>query len=142
MTAVRSESAAGHSSGDGRDRPLPARHRAPPDGQVPLHIFEDRYKELIDECLAESVEISLVYADDDGLRPVGTLAYAVTEVIERFDDGRLNVVVEGRARFRVVELTSGRSFFTAEVEPVEDQADQASEQDVERALRSFTGSSS
>ena len=106
-----------------------------PTEQVPLHIFEDRYKELIDECLAER-EFGLVYADDDGLRPVGTLA-AVTEVIERFDDGRLNVVVEGRARFRVVELTSGRSFFTAEVEPVEDQADQASEQDVERALTLF-----
>jgi ATP-dependent Lon protease len=107
-----------------------------PTEQVPLHIFEDRYKELIDECLAEEREFGLVYADDDGLRPVGTLA-AVTEVIERFDDGRLNVVVEGRARFRVVELTSGRSFFTAEVEPVEDQADQASEQDVERALTLF-----
>ena len=65
-----------------------------PTEQVPLHIFEDRYKELIDECLAEEREFGLVYADDDGLRPVGTLA-AVTEVIERFDDGRLNVVVEG-----------------------------------------------
>ena len=53
-----------------------------PTEQVPLHIFEDRYKELIDECLAEEREFGLVYADDDGLRPVGTLA-AVTEVIER-----------------------------------------------------------
>ena len=42
----------------------------------------------------------------------------MTEVLERFDDGRLNVVVEGRDRFRLVELTTGRSFDTAEVEPL------------------------
>ena len=104
-----------------------------PTEQVPLHIFEDRYKELIGECLAEDREFGLVYADDDGLRQVGTFA-AVTEVLERFDDGRLNVVIEGRSRFRVVELTSGRTFDTAEVEPVEDQPDGASEQDVELSL--------
>ena len=49
-----------------------------------------------------------MYADDDGIRQVGTLA-TVTEVIERFEDGRLNVVVEGGERFRLVELTEGRS---------------------------------
>ena len=54
-------------------------------------------------------------ADEDGVREIGTRA-AVVEVLERFDDGRLNIVVEGRERFRVVELTEGRSFATAEVE--------------------------
>ena len=39
-----------------------------PTEQVPLHIFDDRYKELIGECLAEEREFGLVYADDDGLR--------------------------------------------------------------------------
>ena len=107
-----------------------------PTEQVPLHIFEERYKELIGECLDEGREFGLVYADDDGLRDVGTMA-AVTEVLERFDDGRLNVVVEGRGRFRVVELTSGRSFHTAEVEPLDDEPDGASAQDVERALALF-----
>jgi ATP-dependent Lon protease len=107
-----------------------------PTEQVPLHIFEERYKELIGECLDEDREFGLVFADDDGLRQIGTLA-AVTEVLERFDDGRLNVVVEGRSRFRVVELTSGRSFDTAEVEPLEDEPDGATEQDVERALALF-----
>jgi ATP-dependent Lon protease len=107
-----------------------------PTEQVPLHIFEDRYKELIGECLVEDREFGLVFADDDGLRQVGTFA-AVTEVLERFDDGRLNVVVEGRSRFRVVELTTGRSFDTAEVEVLEDEPGGASEQDVERALALF-----
>ena len=103
---------------------------------VPLHIFEPRYRELIGECLEEEREFGLVLADDDGLREVGTLA-AVTEVLERFEDGRLNVVVEGRDRFRVVELTSGRSFQTAEVEPVEDEEDPPADVDVERSLTLF-----
>jgi Lon protease-like protein len=108
-----------------------------PTEQVPLHIFEPRYRELIDECLEQDVPFGLVYADDDGLRQVGTLA-AVTEVIERFEDGRLNVVVEGRERFRLIELTDGRSFHTGLVEPVDDQHDPTGAEDVERALELFS----
>lgn len=107
-----------------------------PTEQVPLHIFEDRYRELVGECLDEGREFGLVYADDDGLRDVGTRA-AVTEVLERFDDGRLNIVIEGRERFRLVELTSGRSFQTAEVEPLADTDDPPAAAEVERALALF-----
>ena len=91
-----------------------------PTEQIPLHIFEERYQELIGECLEEEREFGLVYADDDGLREIGTRA-AVTEVLDRFDDGRLNIVVEGRERFRLLELTEGRSFQTGLVEPIEDE---------------------
>lgn len=104
-----------------------------PTEQIPLHIFEDRYQELIGECLAEEREFGLVYADDEGLREVGTRA-AVTEVLDRFDDGRMNVVVEGRTRFRLLELTEGRSFHTGLVEPVEDESDVADPKDAEHAL--------
>jgi Lon protease-like protein len=104
---------------------------------VPLHIFEPRYRELITECLDEGREFGLILADDEeGLREVGTRA-AVTEVLERFDDGRLNVVIEGRERFRVVSLTGGRSFQTAEVEPVEDTELLPASDDVERSLALF-----
>jgi Lon protease-like protein len=107
-----------------------------PTEQVPLHIFEERYKELIGECLEEEREFGLVFADDDGIRAVGTRA-VVTEVLERFDDGRMNVVVEGRDRFRLLELTSGRVYQTGEVEPVADDPEPAEADDVERALEMF-----
>ena len=107
-----------------------------PSEQIPLHIFEDRYQELIGECLAEEREFGLIYADDDGLREIGTLA-AVTEVLDRFDDGRLNIVVEGRDRFRLLELTEGRSFQTGLVEPIEDENDIADPEDSEHALELF-----
>ena len=106
---------------------------------VPLHIFEERYQELIGECLDEDARVR------DRCSPTTTACTRSargrpwTEVLERFDDGRLNIVVEGRERFRVAELTGGRSFQTAEIEPVED--DDVSEvgdpADAERALALF-----
>jgi Lon protease-like protein len=107
-----------------------------PTERVPLHIFELRYKELIGECLDSEGEFGLVLADDDGLRAIGTRA-AVTEVLHRFPDGRLNVVVEGGQRFRLVRLTSGRSFQTAEVEPVEDEEVEAGLEARGRALELY-----
>jgi Lon protease-like protein len=107
-----------------------------PGERMPLHIFEPRYKELIGECLAEERSFGIVLADDSGLREVGTEA-SVIEVLERFEDGRLNVVIEGRERFRVVEMTSGRSFQTGEVEGVADEHVDVDEQDAERAMELF-----
>jgi len=107
-----------------------------PSEQVPLHIFEPRYRELIEESLEQDVPFGVVYADEDGLRQVGTLA-TVTEVIERFDDGRLNILVEGGERFRLLELTEGRTFVTGRVEIVDDQHDPAESADIERALTLF-----
>ena len=107
-----------------------------PTEQIPLHIFEDRYQELIGECLAEESEFGLVYAHDDGLSEIGTRA-AVTEVLDRFEDGRMNVVVEGRERFRLLELTEGRSYQTGLVEPVEDDPDSADPEDSEQAVELF-----
>jgi Lon protease-like protein len=58
----------------------------------------------------------------------------VVEVLERFDDGRLDVLVEGRERFRLLELTDGRTFQTGEVEPVADLEHGADPVEVERSL--------
>jgi Lon protease-like protein len=107
-----------------------------PGEQMPLHIFEPRYRELIGECLDLGVPFGLVLADDEQRREIGTTAL-VTEVLERLPDGRLNVVVEGQERFRIVEETSGRSFLTAEVETVPDEAPEPGDEERERCLEAF-----
>ena len=58
-------------------------------------------------------------------------------MLTRFEDGRLNIVVEGGDRFRLVELTDGRSFSTGLVTPIEDDDDSAEEAAVDEALRLF-----
>jgi len=107
-----------------------------PSEHVPLHIFEPRYRELIAECLSEEQEFGLIYADGDGVRDVGTRA-RVIDVLEEFEDGRLNVVVEGGARFRVEQLTSGRSFLTAIVAPAPDGDGPTDPDTAARAVGSF-----
>jgi Lon protease-like protein len=107
-----------------------------PGEQAPLHVFEPRYRELIGECLQEDREFGLVLADEQGMRDVGTCA-GVIEVLERFPDGRLNIVVEGRDRFRLLQLTRGRSFTTAEVTEIGDEGEEPSEDEVERCLVAY-----
>ena len=75
-------------------------------------------------------------ADDDGMREIGCRA-GVIEVLEQFEDGRLNVVVEGRERIRIAELTEGRSFMTAEVEDIDDEDESPTEDEIEECLAAY-----
>jgi Lon protease-like protein len=108
-----------------------------PTERIPLHIFEPRYRELVDECVENGDEFGLVLSTGDGaVHEIGTRA-AVAQVLEVLDDGSMNIVVEGGDRFRLLELTSGRSFTTGIVEPVEDSDEPPVETDVERAVEVF-----
>ena len=107
-----------------------------PSEQLPLHIFEERYQDLIGECLENDREFGVVYSDEGGIRDVGTRA-AVVEVLNRFDDGRMNILVEGSERFRLVELTSGRSFQTGRTAPLGDEDDPPKAGSVDHALELF-----
>ena len=90
-----------------------------PTERVPLHIFEPRYKELIAECIATGEQFGLVLEDEDGRRDIGTFA-KVRELVHVFDDGRMNIVIEGTARFRISDWFEARSFPTADVVLLED----------------------
>jgi Lon protease-like protein len=107
-----------------------------PTERIPLHIFEPRYKELVGRCAATGEEFGIVLEREGELAPVGTRAF-VSRVLQTLPDGRMNVVVEGRDRFRIVEETTGRSYRTAEVEPVEDEDDPVDDADAEAALERF-----
>lgn len=107
-----------------------------PGEQAPLHVFEPRYRELIGECLEDGTEFGILLEDEAGMREVGTRC-GVVEVLDRFPDGRLNVVVEARARIHLHELTEGRSFQTAEVEELPDEGETPSEDEVEECLAAY-----
>ena len=94
---------------------------------VPLHIFEERYKRMVDHCLEEGEPFGIVFRDDDtGARRVGCEA-RVTEVTERFDDGRLNIVVTGERPFKVLDRHETSDYPAGEVEPLPGTAAEGAE---------------
>jgi Lon protease-like protein len=89
---------------------------------LPLHIFEERYKRMIARCLDQGEPFGIVFRDaETGARRIGCEA-RVTEVTERFDDGRLNIIVTGERPFRVLDRYEAPEFPAGEVEPVEQGA--------------------
>jgi Lon protease-like protein len=86
---------------------------------LPLHIFEERYKRLIAHCLETAEPFGVVFRDDDGTaHRIGCTA-RVTEVLERFEDGRMNVVVAGEQPFKVLERFERTDFPAGEIEPID-----------------------
>jgi Lon protease-like protein len=73
-----------------------------PTESVPLHVFEDRYRTMIEECLDGESEFGIVWLSDDELKPVGC-ACEIERVLERDDEGRLTILVRGTRVFRLLE---------------------------------------
>lgn len=91
-----------------------------PGAPMPLHIFEDRYKQMVDECLEDESEFGMVLADDSGTREVGCTA-RIVEMVERYDDGRMLILVEGSRRFKLNNVLTGKPYYVGEVEYLEDE---------------------
>jgi Lon protease-like protein len=89
---------------------------------VPLHIFEERYKTMIGECLAADREFGIVWLADDGLREIGC-ACRVERVLEQMDDGRINLLARGTRPLRIVERQGHLAYPAAIVEFVADVPD-------------------
>ena len=89
---------------------------------VPLHIFEDRYRQMIGECLDEEREFGILWLADDELKKVGCAA-RVTRVLERFDDGRMNILAEGTTPFRMERRIGDMAYPAGDVVLLDDEPD-------------------
>lgn len=106
------------------DFPLfPLQLVALPTELVPLHIFEDRYKKMIDECMSTNREFGIVWMADDGLRDIGC-ACRIERVIERLEDGRINLVARGTRPLRVLERQSHLAYPAGMIELLEDTSEE------------------
>ena len=91
-----------------------------PSELIPLHIFEQRYKAMMNECLRDEREFGILWLADDGLREIGC-ACEIAEVIERMDDGRMNLVARGTRPFRVLERQGHLAYPAGVVEFLDDR---------------------
>ncbi len=87
---------------------------------LPLHIFEERYKEMMSDLIEQEGEFGVVLAKEDGIVNVGCSAL-VDRVVNRYPDGRLDLLAIGQRRFRIVSLDQEKSYLRAEVEYFNDE---------------------
>jgi Lon protease-like protein len=95
-----------------------------PEEVVPLHIFEERYKLMVGECLEHESEFGVLWMADGGLREVGCTA-RVTQLLERMEDGRMNILVQGAEPFRLVRRIEDLPYPAGDVELLDEEEDDA-----------------
>ena len=89
---------------------------------VPLHIFEERYKLMIRECLDSEGEFGIVWLSGDGLRDVGCTA-SVSQVLKELEDGEMNILVAGGRPFRLLRRIEDMAYPAGDVEMLEDASE-------------------
>ncbi len=87
---------------------------------VPLHIFEERYKLMVGACLEQDSEFGIIWLSDEGLKDVGCAA-RITRVLEKFDDGRMNILAEGTTPFRMERRIGDMAYPAGDVVLLDDE---------------------
>jgi Lon protease-like protein len=91
-----------------------------PNAPLPLHIFEDRYKEMIGEAIANKTEFGVVLASEKGIVNTGCTA-VVDRVVKEYPDGRMDIMAVGRRRFEILLLNEEKDYLRGAVEFFDDE---------------------
>jgi Lon protease-like protein len=105
---------------------------------LPLHIFEDRYKEMIGDVTRENSEFGVVQAGEKGIVNTGCSA-SIEKVLNRYPDGRLDILVVGRRRFEIMELNDEKPYLRGAVQFFDDEDEQDPPREAQmRVLEGFS----
>ena len=108
-----------------------------PGGELPLHIFEDRYKEMIGEVLKQRQEFGVVLASEKGIVNTGCTA-TIDRVLRTYPDGRMDIITRGRRRFEILLLNDERTFLRGAVDFFDDdKADPVAPDVQQRAIDGY-----
>ena len=91
-----------------------------PGAPLPLHIFEPRYRSMVNACLEDKSEFGMLLALPKGVAHVGCTA-EILELTKRYEDGRMDILAVGRAPFRVVELFEENPLLEGAVDYLDDR---------------------
>src|SRR2546428_6212850 len=80
-----------------------------PHTNLPLHIFEPRYKEMIGDCLRNGWEFGMLAGYDQSVTAVGCYA-SITQVLERFPDGRMDIICRGPRPFEILGINHQKAY--------------------------------
>jgi Lon protease-like protein len=106
---------------------------------LPLHIFEDRYKEMVGDAIREQTEFGIVLAKDDGIVNAGCTV-TVEKVLKRYSDGRMDILTRGFRRFEILGLNEEKSYLRGEVEFFDDEEQSPPPADLQqKVLENYRG---
>jgi Lon protease-like protein len=91
-----------------------------PRTRLPLHIFEERYKEMVANAIRDESEFGVVLAKDDGIVNAGCTV-KVEKVVEMYSDGCMDILTLGQRRFEIVSLNEEKSYLQGEVSYFDDE---------------------
>jgi len=103
-----------------------------PRTRLPLHIFEERYKEMVGDAIREESEFGIVLAREEGIVNAGCTV-AVEKVLEMYPDGRLDILTAGRRRFEIAALNEEKSYLQGDVRFFDDEEFAAPADDLREA---------
>jgi len=105
---------------------------------LPLHIFEERYKEMVGEVLEAKSEFGVVLAGEKGIVSTGCTA-SVEKVMKSYPDGRMDILTLGRRRFEIILLNEEKSYLRGAVEFFDDEEFEAiPDETSRRVLEAYT----
>ena len=94
-----------------------------PQMPLPLHIFEERYKSMIGECIEKNKEFGIVYFNGTDIQAIGCTA-SIHKVLKRYDDGRLDILTRGERRFEISEMYDDKPYLEAKVNFFDDRLEE------------------
>jgi len=86
-----------------------------PGAELPLHIFEPRYKVMVARCLEEKIEFGMILAANQSVATMGCTAQIVQKLRD-YPDGRMDILTAGRSIFHLVELIEEKEYYEGSVE--------------------------
>jgi len=108
-----------------------------PRTQLPLHIFEERYKEMVGEAIRDHSEFGIVLVKEEGILNAGCTV-VVDKVLKSHPDGRMDILTRGIRRFEIVMLNQEKPYLRGEVAYFDDDEPEPAPTDVQtEALRLY-----
>ena len=102
-----------------------------PRADLALHIFEERYKQMIADCQEHQWEFGVVLTQENSLENIGCTA-SISEVVRKYDDGRMDIVVRGQRRFEVLFLDRAKAYLRGAAQFFDDEGGAVPERDGRR----------
>jgi Lon protease-like protein len=108
-----------------------------PGSKIPLHIFEERYKKLVSGSVTTGREFGIVLVLEGRLQPVGT-SVMIDRIVRRFENGEMDIVVEGLRRFRIHSYEAGQDgLLIGKVEFLEDSNSEFDISEMKKAVDNY-----